>query len=79
MKQNRDPPPKEPAIYTMARFTNQLGKDQPYSIDSVETIGSPYGKKVKLDPYIISQNKFCYIEVLKVKTTAATTVKQTTL
>lgn len=60
----------------MACFTNQLGKDQLYSIHKVGTIGSPYGNMFKLDPYIISSNKFCYMEVLEVKTTATTT-KQT--
>lgn len=57
----------------MAHFANQLRKDQLYSINRVGTVGSPYGKKLKLDPYIMSPNKFCYINVLKVKTAAATT------
>lgn len=61
----------------MAHFTNQLRKDQLYSINGVGTIGSPYGKKLKLYPYIMSPNKFCYIKVLKVKTAAAAaTTKQ---
>lgn len=66
-------PKKESLIHTMACFTDQLGKDQLYSINRLGTIGSPYGKMFNLEPYIISPNKFCYTEVLKVKTTATAT------
>lgn len=48
------PTPKDLLIHKMDCFTNKLEKVQLNSINSVGTIGSPYGKKLKLDHYIIS-------------------------